>query len=443
MRTARHKAVLINDDLLPYTLQSEANFTLYHICGTYLYLITAYISFGIFRTSAFIINIERHISVMINHKLTASFLSGLILSLCFFVSSFAFYRSDTVTVRNSMDIPRIIHISFDANGGDRSMPDLNISTANDARLPSCGFVKTGYGFAGWSCSFDSTDTLIPDQSPVSLLPSDVTNIRLSASWTANLYTVSFDLNKGSGSPPSDISCRYDQAYDIPACSVNRSDHLFLGWNTQADGTGSYFSPVGRIYNLSSSDGGKITLYAQWEDESDSIIETNWNKHVDDDSDNNGTPDRMELTPGSTVKKDPSIKNHTDKEVYGYILASVPAAAAAQSGSSSEKTSDIAVLNITPHWKLIHSDISSNAAAKSSYLYRYDIPLKANGSSDSNPYHSLRRADRSTDLISSFTLRSNISGASDASIDVTAVFIETSVAEDDADKTALTALGIKD
>lgn len=379
---------------------------------------------------------------MFKHKLSASALLVILFSLCFYASSYAFYRSDTVTVSNSFGIPRTVYISFDSASGSGNMSSISLGVIPEVRLPANSFVRTGYSFAGWSYTAGSSETLLPDTADVSLLPADATHITLYASWSANQYTVSFDPNEGSGDAPSDLICSYDRGYDIPACSLSRSDHLFLGWNTEADGSGEYISPTGRIYNLSSSPDAQISLYAQWEDESDSVIETNWNKHADDDSSGSGTPDRMELAPGGSLRKDPSLKNHTDREVYGYMLASVPAVSVSQSAAD-EQIQDIAVLNITPHWKLIRSDISSDTAAKSSYLYRYDKPLKAHGSLEANPYHPLRRADRSTDLMSGFTIAGNISDTSSTaySIDITGVFIETSVAEDEADQAALSALGM--
>lgn len=216
------------------------------------------------------------------------------------------------------------------------------------------------------------------------------------------------------------------------------EHVFLSWNTRADGRGTSISDGAGAEDLP-GDSSSVTLYAQWEEETGMIIETKWNRNADIDDDGNGTADVMELKPSDTAVKDPSVKNHTDKSCYAYILASVPTVNAVLAKGSGTAVYDAAVLDITSHWKLISSSVSSNTGSKSKYVYRYDTALSAYGTADKNPYQSARRADRTTDLMTGFTVRgfTDIDDFS-GSIDINAVLIESAVAESEADTLALEA-----
>ena len=75
-----------------------------------------------------------------------------------------------------------------------------------------------------------------------------------ASWTANEYTLSFDVNGGSGNPSSK-KLAYDSSYgDLP--KVSRDYYDFIGWYTAADG--------GTKVSSSTIMTGNTKLYAHWQ-----------------------------------------------------------------------------------------------------------------------------------------------------------------------------------
>ena len=52
-------------------------------------------------------------------------------------------------------------------------------------------------------------------------------------------------------------------------------YVFVGWNENADGSGQYFMDEAAVFNLSETNGGVVTLYAQWEPaESTLIVDAN-------------------------------------------------------------------------------------------------------------------------------------------------------------------------
>ncbi len=367
-------------------------------------------------------------------KILFAVLSSVLTLSCMSADAFAFYRAQSETIGNAFGLSRILYITLDPGSGTGTSSGISLALNDAAVLPDNRFTKKGYHFNGWGTSQDGS--VISDASALSGLAGDATELTLYALWAPNCYTVSFKDNVVSGTVPDAVSCTYDTASALPSYSAVSDDMLFLGWNTKADGSGSTLSPAASIYNLTDADGVVVTLYAVWEDESGGLIETNWTKQLDADKDDNGTADRLELKPGSTTIKDPSVKNLTDKDCYAYIAVSVPSVSACLSGETTKSVHDIAVLNITPHWKLISSEPAASASESSVYIYRYDTVLKAHGSSAISSNHTLRHADRSTDLMTGFTIQDfSTYPAINDSIDVEALLIEAVVAESEADKLA--------
>ena len=360
------------------------------------------------------------------------------------IPSYAYYTGGTKTAQNSMDISHVSLLHFENNGGAGEMPDISIPFGHGHIVPENELTKTGYTFTEWNTKADGSGASLPDGGNVDALqeklPDDVTDSYLYAQWRPNTYTVSFHANGGGGTAMTSVPCTYDRQALAPANTYQYKDHLFLGWNTKADGSGTMIPAGGAIMNLTAEDQGKVTLYAAWEDESAGLIETNWNKTASQDKNGNGKADRLELKPGSTYGKDPSLKNHTSKAVYGYILVSVPSTGAKMNGDASYKVYDAVTLNVTEHWKLVKSAASANVSGRSKYLYRYDTPLKAYGTAELSPYHDLRHADRSTDLMTGFTVRNFIAcPALSSTVDACGIFIEAAAPVAEADEMALETL----
>lgn len=78
------------------------------------------------------------------------------------------------------------------------------------------------------------------------------------------YTVSFDANGGSGTMP-EMTWTVGKPGAVPSSLFSWARHEFVGWNTQADGSGTTYA-VGQIpgSDLAGAN-GTVTLYAQWKD----------------------------------------------------------------------------------------------------------------------------------------------------------------------------------
>lgn len=141
-----------------------------------------------------------------------------------------------------------------AEAGEHQPTSHTYGTATTVSDPT----KTGYTFAGWLVN-DSNEAV----KNLILGADDYTEaITLTATWTANSYTVAFDANGGSGTMAPQAFA-YDEAQALAAASFTRAGHTFAGWNTAADGSGTSFADGTSVVNLSAEDGASVTLYAQW------------------------------------------------------------------------------------------------------------------------------------------------------------------------------------
>ena len=72
------------------------------------------------------------------------------------------------------------------------------------------------------------------------------------------HTVSFDANGGSGEMP-DQTFEFGKDGNLAANVFTKEDGKFIGWNTEADGSGSVYADEAAIENLTED----LKLYAQW------------------------------------------------------------------------------------------------------------------------------------------------------------------------------------
>jgi uncharacterized repeat protein (TIGR02543 family) len=109
--------------------------------------------------------------------------------------------------------------------------------------------KTGHTFTGWS---DGT-TIVNPGVTYNVLTSPVT---LTAQWSTDVYTVSYDPNGGSGSAIANVSYTFGaNAISLPTVGdLTRSNFTFAGWSETPTGTS-----VGATYTPTIS----RTLYVVW------------------------------------------------------------------------------------------------------------------------------------------------------------------------------------
>ena len=117
--------------------------------------------------------------------------------------------------------------------------------------------SSGYTFAGW---YDASTggSAVPGMSD-NVLDAIAANANVYAQYTANTYTVSFNVNGGTASTPDSKSVTFSSAYGELPGGMTHASKVFKGWYTLSSG--------GTLVTASTivSTAGNHTLYAQYED----------------------------------------------------------------------------------------------------------------------------------------------------------------------------------
>ncbi|XID93408.1 InlB B-repeat-containing protein [Paenibacillaceae bacterium WGS1546] len=145
-------------------------------------------------------------------------------------------------------------VSFESNGGTE-VDDQSVVYGH-AITPPSDPTKTGHTFDGWY-----SDASL--QTPFSFgTPIGAADVKLFAKWSVNSYEVAYNGNGHSGgSAPESGSYDYDASVTVQGNvgGLSRTGHTFAGWNTAANGTGTFYGE-GDTFTLGAED---VTLYAVW------------------------------------------------------------------------------------------------------------------------------------------------------------------------------------
>ena len=128
--------------------------------------------------------------------------------------------------------------------------------------------QTGYTYTWNKWESNNTSLLANQTSRQVTITMPVGNVTLkaTATKTANKYSIEYNSNGGSGTTAS-TRCTYDVEATIAQNAFVGPEGYkgFVKWNTNADGTGTTYNPGDKVKNLNSTQGGKVILYAIWED----------------------------------------------------------------------------------------------------------------------------------------------------------------------------------
>lgn len=150
--------------------------------------------------------------------------------------------------------PTTYTVTYNCNGGTSGCPENATGIEENttiylASAPS----KTGHSFGGWN---DGTTT--HEAGAEYTVTSSIT---MTAQWTPDPHTITYKAGEGTGNDVV-VNKNYGESYDIAAVSntftAPAGKPNFTGWNTEANGTGTPYSPE---QNITIS--GDLTLFAQW------------------------------------------------------------------------------------------------------------------------------------------------------------------------------------
>ena len=152
--------------------------------------------------------------------------------------------------------------SADASG---SMSNQGFEYGVTEALTANAFTWLGHSFDGWNTKADGTGTSYAGGYSESKI-TDVNGavVTLYAQWHTNTYKVYFNKNASSATGTmADESFTYGESKALTTNAFTRTGYTFSGWNITSGGTGTSYADGASVQNLSSVDGGIVSLYAQW------------------------------------------------------------------------------------------------------------------------------------------------------------------------------------
>ncbi|MGL4383196.1 MAG: InlB B-repeat-containing protein, partial [Bacilli bacterium] len=161
-------------------------------------------------------------------------------------------------------------------------------------LPAGTLVRSNYTFMGWNTKDDGSGTNYAAGASLTLSG----NIDLYAKWQENAkHTVTYHGNENTGgNAPTDNNSPYyvgSSITTLPAGTLVKNNYTFMGWNTEANGSGTNYA-VGASLTLS----GNIDLYAKWQENAKYKITYNGNENTAGSA---PSDDNSPYYDGSTIK----------------------------------------------------------------------------------------------------------------------------------------------
>lgn len=154
---------------------------------------------------------------------------------------YAVWKADTYTV------------SYDANGGIGAPGTQAKTYGVTLFLSNTEPTRLGYHFQGWATSAwgDVAYT-------TGAAYTENASITLYAVWKADVYTVSYNANGGTGAPETQNK-QHDVDLKLSDAKPIRENYNFKGWGTSSSSTTAAYAP-GELYTQNAS----VILYAIWE-----------------------------------------------------------------------------------------------------------------------------------------------------------------------------------
>jgi hypothetical protein len=158
----------------------------------------------------------------------------------------------------------------DQKGNVKSEVEVSVSAkptfGYGSTLTFTEMARTGYTFASWNFTKGANNfesTMVGNVYTYGYFTgSDKTNDVLTAVWTPNTYTVTFNKNAedatGTMAPQT---FTYDVEQNLTANAYERTGYYFDGWSTNANGTGTVYTDGQSVKNLATN--GSFDLYAIW------------------------------------------------------------------------------------------------------------------------------------------------------------------------------------
>ena len=167
--------------------------------------------------------------------------------------------AEDVTITAQWNIHKYT-VDFDMGG---ATPQVSSKTAEynaTIELPVYGtdFTRTGYSFDGW---YDDAGNKLDGTYTLPAMSNSGAHVTLTARWTVNELTITFDSNGGTAVEP--ITQAYGTDVTAPA-APEKAGYDFAGWYENEDCTGSR-------YSFTTMPAESITLHAKWTEHNYTVV----------------------------------------------------------------------------------------------------------------------------------------------------------------------------
>ena len=152
---------------------------------------------------------------------------------------------------------------------------------------------TGYTFDAWVPVTPST--LVVNADGTFTAPGSAATVE--ATFSPDSYTVAYDGNGADGGATAAQTLTYDQPATLTANGFSDTGKQFIGWSSTPTGPPVYTDQAG-VKNLTATDHGTVTLYAQWAPAGAFQVRDSGDSHVAVSS--SADPTQGWVLPGSTV-----------------------------------------------------------------------------------------------------------------------------------------------
>ena len=141
-------------------------------------------------------------------------------------------------------------IAYNLNGGNNidNPTSYNVETET---ITLSSTTRTGYTFGGW---YDNAT--FAGEKITQIAKGSTGDITLHAKWTADTYTIAYNLNGGENNVDNPTSYNVETE-TITLSSTTKTGYTFDGWYDNANLTGE------KITQIAKGSTGNITLYAKW------------------------------------------------------------------------------------------------------------------------------------------------------------------------------------
>ena len=141
-------------------------------------------------------------------------------------------------------------ITLDTNGGPVVSP-IKYTVEDSVTLPYP--LRTGYEFAGWTLDGSG----MPPFTPLIIYPGTTGDLRYKAEWLLAEYTITMDLNGGSGQEKV-VYTITDEEFELP--TPTRNGYEFVGW------TGERITTPQTSVEIPKGSTGNRTYTANWQEQ---------------------------------------------------------------------------------------------------------------------------------------------------------------------------------